>query len=211
MHCAPERTAVRKVKCPAGTRVVVGIERGLQIKTIAGRSPRQQLTVQVHAHNHEDTGTTGRQGRVQHSPLCRAGRLPRAPQALCRTPWRTAAEQHQVTRQHGAPHQRHQPQSYSVHLATHSRAGPQPTVRRCTWFRPQGSKREGMSSRSAPAVIRCAIDAEKPTHPRHWSCRQASISLRRDNVNDTSACRPQCITHSHSVPLSTFQSVPLSL
>lgn len=31
---------------------------------------------------------------------------------------------------------------------------------------------------SAPAVMRCAMEEEKPTQLRHWSPRHASISLQ---------------------------------
>ena len=37
-----------------------------------------------------------------------------------------------------------------------------------SWLRPQGSKRLGMSSMSAPAVSLCAMLTLKPTQPRHW-------------------------------------------
>jgi len=36
-----------------------------------------------------------------------------------------------------------------------------------SWFSPHGSKRLGMSSRSQPAVMRCAMATLKPTQPRH--------------------------------------------
>ena len=32
VHCAPEGAAVREVECPAGARVIMGIEWGLHIR-----------------------------------------------------------------------------------------------------------------------------------------------------------------------------------
>ena len=34
-----------------------------------------------------------------------------------------------------------------------------------TWFKPQGSKREGIIRMSTPAMILCATGTEKPTPP----------------------------------------------
>lgn len=47
-----------------------------------------------------------------------------------------------------------------------------------SWLRPQGSKREGMSRTSQPAVMRCAIFTLKPTQPRHLSLLRLSMSLQ---------------------------------
>ena len=59
-----------------------------------------------------------------------------------------------------------------------------------SWLRPQGSKREGMSSRSAPAVRRCDSLVEKPTQPRHCWKRRESISLPHHPPQPITACPP---------------------
>ena len=64
-----------------------------------------------------------------------------------------------------------------------------------SWLRPQGSKREGISSRSTPAVMRCAIFTLNPTQPRHLSWLRASMSLHTGgrqpaaHAQHTHACR----------------------
>ena len=47
-----------------------------------------------------------------------------------------------------------------------------------SWFKPQGSKRDGMRIMSHPAMIRWATGIEKPTQPLHQGGSAASDMAR---------------------------------
>ena len=55
------------------------------------------------------------------------------------------------------------------------------TVR--TWFRPQGSKREGMSSASQPATMRWATGTEKPTCMQEGRYAARECAYRGEGFN----------------------------